>query len=231
MSLREIFLYSRQVNPEKRYYERNFTDETYYYSIEDSIKVLEEFLLFQCFTLEGVIKFLTDLFNILERRIPKKNCLYVVSEPNGGKNYFFDCVKAALLNSGEIGNFNRFCNFPLQEAPKKRILMWNEPNFEPSSIDTLKMLFAGDSIACKIKHKCESIVTRTPIVVLSNTNVIPDNDIFKPRVMRYYWRVASLLKNKTRKPYPLSIFYLLFKYNILSKNDINFTNEEINYLS
>ena len=81
------------------------------------------------------------------------NTLYVVSQRNAGKNYFFDMVSAALINFGQIGNFNKFVSFPLQKAVNKRVLLRNEPNYEPSAIEILKMLFGGDTCNVKVKYK------------------------------------------------------------------------------
>lgn len=111
--------------------------------------------------------------------------MFVLSEPNGGKNWFFDAVIHFFLNFGEIGNFNRHSSFPLQEAVNKRILLWNEPNAEPAAMDTLKMLLGGDTFNAKVKYENDAVVTRTPVIVLSNNDIFPKDAAFQSRLVRH----------------------------------------------
>ena len=83
-----------------------------------------------------VIRFLQDLFDILDKRRPKTNAL---ADPNSGKNFFFfNCVLNYFLNVGHIGNINRNTTFPFQEAVNRRVLLLDEPNFETGALDTIK---------------------------------------------------------------------------------------------
>lgn len=95
------------------------------------------------------------------------------------KIFFFDIVLHVLINFGQIENFNKFVLFPLQEAINKRVLFWNEPNYDPGAIETLKMLFGGDTCNVKVKYKNDATIRRTPIIVLSNVDVLPTNDAFR----------------------------------------------------
>jgi hypothetical protein len=60
----------------------------------------------------NVYNFLKDLFDILQTKKPKKNCLHIISLLNGGKNYF--CNTNFHLKS--IDNFNKHLSFSLQET-------------------------------------------------------------------------------------------------------------------
>lgn len=187
-----------------------------YYTIAESLIIAERLLAFQVG--EGNIRvFLTDVYNILERRIPKCNCLFVLGEPNSGKNFYFDSIIASCIASGQIGNFNRFNNFPLMECVNKRILLWNEPNCEPGAFDTLKMLFGGDSLSVRVKYEADAVVLRTPIIVLSNTNPFPSDNAFNTRMIRYRWHAASFLQEYTKKLHPLTTYCLLQSYNLLEQ--------------
>lgn len=94
--------------------------------------------------------FLTKLVDVLDKQRPKLNTFHVYSSgSNAGKNLFFDCVLHCLLNFGQIANFNKYSGFPLQDCFSRRIIMFNEPSFEPSAIETLKMLFGGDPFTAK----------------------------------------------------------------------------------
>uniref|UniRef100_A0A0A9YFR6 Non-capsid protein NS-1 n=1 Tax=Lygus hesperus TaxID=30085 RepID=A0A0A9YFR6_LYGHE len=72
------------------------------------------------------------------------------------------------LNCGNIANFNRNCQFPLQDCINRRILLWNGPNCESTAFDNSKMLFGGDPLPARIKFSNDSKIPRTPIFVITN---------------------------------------------------------------
>lgn len=222
MSVEELFDYIRKIPLNRQIFAGPWKDPwTYYYGIKKSIRVLEKLLAYQCGGETRKIKeFLRVLYQWLSRAVPKKNAIFVLSPANAGKNYFFDAVVSATIIHGNIANFNKYNSFPLQDAVNKRSLLWNEPNFEPGAIETLKMLFGGDAMAARIKYSPDAIIQRTPIVILSNNNCIPDTDAFRSRIWRYEWRSAPWLKRVSRKPHPTAIYYLLIKHGIMECNTL-----------
>lgn len=62
----------------------------YYMNLTDSIFVMEELANYQFYNnQENVKQFFFNLFNILDRKVPKKNTLFILSAPNAGKNKFW----------------------------------------------------------------------------------------------------------------------------------------------
>lgn len=232
MSYRELFLKTRVISMNKLIYVAPWnTVSEYYYDIEDSVRVLEELLDYQ-FQKDkfAVYNFLKNLYYLVDKKIPKKNCICVVGPSCSGKNFFFDCLIHSCINFGQIGNFNKYDRFPLQDALQRRILLWNEPNFEPGSEEILKLLFGGDTCSARIKYEGDACILRTPIIVLTNKDCIPNETTFTSRVWKYYWNAAGFLKYLTKKPHPLSMFYLFFKHNILSKNNFKFEPWELSVI-
>lgn len=139
MTYRELFLKTRVISMNKLIYVSpwNCVSE-YYYDIHDSISVLEELLNHQ-FSNEkdSIYNFLKNLYYLVNRKVPKKKCICVIGPSCSGKNFFFDCLIHSCINFGQIGNFNKYDRFPLQNALHRRILLWNEPNFEPDSEEIL----------------------------------------------------------------------------------------------
>ncbi|XP_042143357.1 uncharacterized protein LOC121833794 [Ixodes scapularis] len=160
---------------------------------------------------EGVPEFVHDLYNLLELRVPKKNCMEVVSPPSAGKNFFFD-ARQLLFNRGTIHNFNRYSNFPLQDAVGKRWLIWNEPNGESAAYETIKKLFGDDVDNVAVKYSPDMIVTRTPVIVLSNNETFPRDEAFNHRMLRYKWRSCPALKQYDKKILPLALILLFDNY-------------------
>lgn len=187
-----------------------------YDNLDNSIDIVEKLLLFQFDdNTDNIIEFLNTLVDIIDKKLPKTNCLCIISPPSGGKNFFFDMLLAVLLNYGQLGQANKHNVFAFQEAPNKRVLVWNEPNYDSCLTDTIKMMMAGDPYTVRVKHCNDMHVKRTPVFVLTNNCVPFMYDLaFKDRIVKYSWKHASFLKGYEMKPYPMCFFHLLNKYNI-----------------
>ena len=187
-----------------------------YGSQEESLIWIDDLLKFQFNDdLESICHFLTSLVDVIDKRLPKCNSLCVKSPPTAGKNFFFDMIFAIILNYGQLGQANKHNVFAFQEAPNKRLLLWNEPNYCASLTDTIKMMLGGDPYTVRVKHMQDTHVKRTPVIILTNNNVNFMSDIaFRERIVKFEWKYAPMLKNIEMKPYPLSFFDLLNKYNI-----------------
>jgi len=95
-----------------------------YYNINDSINIACKLLNYQFDdNSESVIEFLNDLYNIIDKKIPKLNTLAVHAPPSSRKNYFFDAVSSFFLNYGILGTANKTNTFAFQEAAGKRLII------------------------------------------------------------------------------------------------------------
>lgn len=226
MSLREFIV--KYKNIETPYFNCGVKDiNDYYYNLEHSVNIANELLLFQ-FNNEhiNVKSFLTNLYNLLEKNVPKKNCMFILSPPNAGKNYFFDAVLHYFLNFGQIGNFNKYNNFPLMECVNRRVILWNEPHCETSSFETIKMLFGGDTLNVKVKFLDDAIVNRTPVIVLSNNDIFPKDTAFRTRMYFYMWKSCASLKRCKKKLLPLILPKLFEMYKIIDEEGIPIDDNE-----
>lgn len=194
-----------------------------YYNLEESFEIIEKLLRFQFEDDDSRIKeFLQHLVNVLDRQPDeypdsnsKCNTFLVHSPPSAGKNFFFDTIFTLLLNMGQLGTANKSNNFAFQDAANRRIILWNEPNYESSCTDYLKTLFEGGDTKVRVKMLGDAHIKRTPIIILTNNIVNFMNDIaFKDRIKQYRWKTAPLLKECKLKPYPLVFFDILLKYEI-----------------
>lgn len=197
------------------------TVDNYYMSYEKSCDVIEELLDYQLkfnsstselTELERKQQFCQDLYDILEKKIPKKNSFQIISPPSAGKNFFLDSVFAFYWNVGLIRNFNKYESFPLMEAVDKRVNCWNEPNFEPAAEDTIKMILGGDPIKTPIKYEQERNIMRTPVIIMTNKNVFKQNEAFDDRIITYHWERAEFLKEYRKKIHPMTWTYLVNNY-------------------
>lgn len=143
-----------------------------YYEREESKDILLNLLRYQFDDdYELCIDFVRNLFNVCERKIPKLNTFLIYSPPSAGKNFFIDAVMDYYWNRGQLGNPNRFNQFAFMEATNKRIILWNEPNYESSSTDQLKMILGGDANTVRVKNKMDSAVYRTNVSITSMLHI------------------------------------------------------------
>ena len=194
--------------------------DDYYYDLDSSVEILNSFLKFQFHDNdEDIYNFLFNLYNILERKLPKRNCLLVCSPPSAGKNFFFDCILDYFLNKGQLGRANKTNNFAFQEAHNKRIILWNEPSYEAAAIETIKMITGGDAYTVNVKNRPDAAVYKTPIIILTNNPIsIMNSPVFRDRIAEYAWQPAPYLKEYKKKPYPLATYHL-FKLHGFIKDD------------
>lgn len=180
-----------------------------------SFKLLMDFLLHQFDDQYAVSDFVHFLYRLLDRKSGKKNCLYLIGPPSSGKTYFTRMIKEALITSGQMLNMNRNSNFPFNNCINKRVLLWDEPSFDPSAIETLKTLFSGDETVANRKYADFEIITRTPVIVTANMNVFPRDDAFDCRIERIRFKQAPMLMNR-KYLHPMSLYDLFVYFEILS---------------
>ncbi|AKC42760.1 non-structural protein 1 [Cherax quadricarinatus densovirus] len=191
--------------------------ETYYYNVENSLKIMDELVNYQCGgDEEAIIDFVTTLYNVLERKVPKLNCIVIHSPPSAGKNFFFDAVKDYYLNCGHLCNANKYNNFPFQDAEGRRIVLWNEPNYAPEFLEQIKEILGGDSTSVNVKYQSDTPVYRTPVIVLTNNKVsFMNHSAFIDRIRVFNWMAAPFLAQYKKKPNPLAVYDFFKKYKLV----------------
>lgn len=189
----------------------------FYLEDEEALDSLSQLLDYQ--TENQTKKFLETLVDIVDKRVPKLNCIFVYGPPSSGKNWFFDMVVNFFLLKGQMLNINKNSgSFAYMDCVDRRIIMWNEPNIceSPSTMDTLKMLFGGDDCPAQVKFSGNQSIRRTPVIVLTNDSFLFRNvPAFKDRMVRYDWKAAPFLKTVRSYPNPKVLPALLEKYNVL----------------
>lgn len=191
--------------------------ENYYYNVENSLKIMDELIQFQCgHDEDAILDFVTTLFNIIERKVPKLNCIVIHSPPSAGKNFFFDAIKDFYINCGHLCNANKYNNFPFQDAEGRRIVQWNEPNYSPEFLEPIKEILGGDSTSVNVKYQHDTPVYRTPVIVLTNNRVsFMNHSAFKDRIRVFNWMAAPFLANYDKRPNPLAVYHFFQKYGLV----------------
>lgn len=191
-----------------------------YYDIEMSLEIVEQVLKAQFHGDPVQVKeFLQSLLNVVERKIPKLGSLLIKSPPNAGKNFFCEIALDYYWNRGQLGNLTRHNQFGLQEAVGKRILLWDEPNYEPGMIETLKNVTAGHAFCARVKSQADCAVYSTPLIILTNNEISLCYDpAFATRIKQYNWKPLPFLEQYTKKPTPLCFYPLMLRWGIIMPN-------------
>lgn len=85
---------------------------------------------------------------------------------------------------------NRNSSFPFNNCINKRILHWDEPNFDPNALETLKKLFSGNEFPANVKYFNFQNLLRTPVICTANSNVFLRVEAFKCRIQNF--KIISL---------------------------------------
>jgi hypothetical protein len=185
------------------------------YNVKDSVELVDKFLHFQFNgDINLISEFLSNLCNVLNRLSGKRNTVEVISPPSSGKNWFFDPILTFMGSYGQIMNAKKNTQFPLDNCFNKRVLYFNEPNFENSFQETLLMLFAGDPLNDHAKYKSVAQIVRTPVIVTGNRTPFSKEARWNDRMFRYNWKRCELLQQINKKLNPLFFVNVLKKYNI-----------------
>lgn len=180
----------------------------FYDRVSSSLSLIFELLEFQLGT-DWVPK-MKVFHGIMERETRKLNTVCIKGPPNSGKTFFADWISGFYINTGQVGNFNRSSTFPLNDCPNRRLLIWNEPNIEPTAYDTVKMLTGGDPLPCNVKYQSGGHVDRTPLIITTNAEVFQESDpLWSTRVMFWYWKEAPFLKECSKSPHPMAYIHLI----------------------
>lgn len=183
---------------------------------DDSLVKLESFLDFHFDSELEKTEFITFLFSLLNKRSGKINCLNIVGPPSSGKTYFARIIKEALITSGQIKNMSKNSSFPFNNCLMKRILHWDEPSFDPSALEDLKMLFSGDELIVAAKYINHQTLRRTPVIVTANMDVFPRDQAFLCRIKKLTFKSCPMLKG-WKYLHPMCLFDIFKKYDLLQE--------------
>lgn len=192
-----------------------------YYSVDESIKIANKLLLHQYNDDdESVRNFLQILKTVVDSNVVRKmNTIAIIAPPSSGKTYFFDAVCSFFLNYGAYGTANKTNNFCWADGAGKKLILWNEPNYEQFSIDKMKEILGGDTTRVNVKYQGEQTLQGPPVIMTSNVDLSVCRDpAFRDRVTTFYWHPAPFLKDYNKKLNPLFFFDLLLHWDIIENN-------------
>lgn len=187
-----------------------------YGTLDESINIIKQLLLHQFDDNEDKIKeFLQVNVDVLDKKIAKLNTILIHAPPSSGKNFFYDMIFGFMINVGQFHTANKTNNFPFQDGCNKRVILWNEPNYDIPAMEDMKKILGGDLTNIKVKCQPDGCIERTPVIILTNNMLsIMMSPAFKDRIAKFTWKAAPFLKEISYKPLPLCFFEILKQYEI-----------------
>lgn len=120
---------------------------------------------------QNVIKdsFIKMIRTWLTQEYGRINCLRLVGRPGTGKSLFAQTLSKALLHGKLKVHTTGSGNFYFESCTNKALILWEECMVDVQTAQDVKKLFAGDSLMSDIKYGSPAVVTRTPVIITSNS--------------------------------------------------------------
>lgn len=118
------------------------------------------------------VQFVLDAHALLDRLLPKKNCLILQGENNSGKTLIANSLAHLMISVGEVQCLDMSRNqFWGQSMYMTRVVLANEITVTDQTAETLKNLCEGQPVMIPIKYQHDYRMERTPIIITTNTPV------------------------------------------------------------
>lgn len=191
----------------------NFTRK--YKNVDESVGDLNTYLHFQFGNNERVTEFLSTLYKTITKNNGKMNAIWLKGPPSSGKSWFVRAVEALMVTVGKCSIMNKTNNFPLSSLVCCNLIVMDELSYDPATYtDTLKLLFGGDQTAVSVKYLGDSIVFKTPVILMSNGDCIPDIEAFRVRVNKFCFQTITHLNLFEREINPMALIEIFKQYGV-----------------
>lgn len=114
--------------------------------------------------------FVQDVWDIMDSRIPKKNCAFWTGQSNAGKSLLSNsiagsCCSVALQN---IGGKPETLRFAFQGLRNARCCVINEALITTDTLESYLPIFGGEPVQTDVKFGGAETIPRTPIIITTN---------------------------------------------------------------
>lgn len=185
-----------------------------YLSVADSVALLYEWCAWNSIDKKLLINCLRL---VIKERGGKVNSFYVEGPPNSGKTLLFQTpFKSAIPYWSQPMQINSTSQFVFCEIPNSRIICIDEAACDPSHLETLKLLMAGEPADVNVKHNTAVRVSRTPVIITTNNPPwfykIQEEAAFRARMFGFnckHWPRLSQTDVKNKQIHPRMWYNLL----------------------
>lgn len=189
--------------------------ESKYYSIDESFELIKRVMEANKIKMKTFVQDVTDL---LDRKRPKLNCLWLHGSTNAGKSYIARSIAKLCMLYHEIPSGSS--RFMFMDCVSKRLIVMNEPFLDETSIEQCKQVMEGNGCFTPVKNKADQWLKPTPVIITSNTLLWQFNSQAKgpllARCFPGYRNMTScdFLKDATKDLHPLWLKKAVATYQI-----------------
>lgn len=164
-------------------------------------------------------EFVQNVYRIVEKRLPKKNSIFLFGAPNAGKTLLANSIARSVHFSSTLSNMQGRSSFELQDMMYSRVAVFNEPQISNNSVELLKNVTEGNTVTIDVKFKSGQSLPRTPIICTTNTkfcincnNAEIHSAAFRARSFTYTLTPFSSLKDCSGDLHPQMWKELIDRY-------------------
>lgn len=129
-----------------------------------NLNTVRKYLIYQNIDPEA---FGLSLIQWLQRR-GKRNTIVIEGPPDTGKSTFIRALLSPIYRVGEITHSG---DFMYTSCVNKDIIQWEEPCITSDKVEKFKTITEGQATMIQIKHKENTQLRRTPIIITTNNPV------------------------------------------------------------
>lgn len=116
-----------------------------------------------------VCAFVTDIMDIVNKKLPKINTLCIIGGSNAGKTVIVvNPIRAICRYVGMIGNRGNNSEFIYQGCVNCRLIVIEECVMDPKYYEDLKLIMGGETAQVMVKFEKNSTISRTPVILTGN---------------------------------------------------------------
>lgn len=133
-----------------------------FYNLKDSIKLLKDILMLNNINPN---EFVINVLSVMEKKHPKKNCLYLQGESNSMKSTIARSIMGMVPIAGQQMQSREF-GYP--ECVNANVIWAEECYTTQDIINDIKRIWEGSETMINVKNKNGINLVRTPVIACGN---------------------------------------------------------------
>lgn len=139
-------------------------------SVKDTLSLYREWIAEQGF---DCTEFMLDLYIVSDMIDPKQNCFYIYGVSNSGKTYWTSAFLYPFIQQKKVGMALNSAQFRYGDCKEKIAIFADEhTRLDNTTIDEFKGVAGGQDTLVNKKYGDPFTLTRTPLFIASNYNIM-----------------------------------------------------------
>ena len=167
-------------------------------------------------------EFVENVYDLMNRRKPKKNALFIMGQPNGGKSLVANSIARSSAFYSSCQNFNGKSTFEFAGMLFQRSALINEAKLTDLTIETMKLIAEGLPVQIDVKFKGSQLLRRTPLIITGNQELFfyttrrdMNEKAFKARCFNFNFNSFGKLVECSHDFHPLMWLDLLREFKLI----------------